>query len=118
MMQPNETIAAREVIDDILPKLASIQSFVDHNLSTSIHQQDNADERKREENLKAELEMELTIIRMNIDNLIKRHDATISRLGVDRQAQDLKIDIDKHEAAAIEHLKRLHQRIRTLYADS
>ncbi|WP_168013449.1 hypothetical protein [Halomonas salinarum] len=118
MTRPNGTIPARDIVDDILPKLTSIQSFVDHTLSASIQRQDNANERKREENLKAELEMELTIIRMNIDNLTKRHEPTISRLGVSRQASGPEIDIDKYEAAAIEHLKRLHQRIRTLYADS
>lgn len=118
MMQSNHTIPARDIVDDIMPKLASIQSFVDHSLSASIRRQDNADERRREENLKAELEMELTIIRMNIDHLIKRHDATLSRLGVSRQTCGPDVEIDKHEAAAIEHLKRLHHRIRTLYADS
>ncbi|RAR64592.1 hypothetical protein BCL93_101414 [Onishia taeanensis] len=118
MTQTNDAIPAREIMDDIMPKLASIQSFVDHRLSASIQRQDNVNERKREENLKAELEMELTIIRMNIDNLIKRHEPTLSRLGVSRQSCGPDIDIDKHEAAAIEHLKRLYQRIRTLYADS
>lgn len=118
MMQPSDTIPARDIVDDILPKLASIQSFVDHTLSTSIHQQDDADARKREENLKAELEMELTIIRMNIDNLTKRHEHIISRLGASRKTCGPDVEIDKHEAAAIEHLMRLHKRIRTLYADS
>tara|TARA_B100000700_G_scaffold60311_1_gene65924 strand:+ start:67 stop:423 length:357 start_codon:yes stop_codon:yes gene_type:complete len=118
MIQPNTTIPARDIVEDILPKLTSIQSFVDHSLSASIQRQDNATERKREENLKAELEMELTMIRMNIDNLIERHEPTLSRLGVSRQSCGPDVEIDKHEAAAIEHLKRLHQRIRALYADS
>ncbi|WP_304525222.1 hypothetical protein [Halomonas sp. I5-271120] len=118
MDQPNTRIPAREIIDDILPKLASIQSFVDHNLSASIQRQESVEERKREENLKAELDTELLIIRMNIEHLTKRHEATLSRLGVSRQSCGPEVDIDKSEAAAIEHLKRLHQRIRTLYANS
>ena len=117
-MAKNAPIPARDVYDDILPKLASLQSFVDHTLSASIQRQENADERERELKLKAELEMELTIIRMNIDNLTKRHETTLSRLGVSRQTCGPDIDIDKHEAAAIEHLERLHQRIRELYAES
>lgn len=118
MTTATASMPARDLVDDVLPKLASLQSFADHSLSASIQRQDNADERKREENLKAELEMELTIIRMNIDNLTKRHEPTLSRLGVNRQSCGPDVEIDKHEAAAIEHLKRLHQRIRTLYADS
>jgi hypothetical protein len=118
MTQQNTTIPARDVVDDILPKLTSIQSFIDHTLSASIQRQDNTDERKREENLKAELDTELLIIRMNIDHLTKRHEATLSRLGVSRQVRGPELEIDKSEATAIEHLKCLYQRIRTLYSDA
>ncbi|WP_458524981.1 hypothetical protein [Onishia taeanensis] len=113
-----ESIPARDVVDDILPKLASLQSFVDHTLTNSIRQQNSPEQRRQEESLKNELEMELTIIRMNIDHLMKRYEATFSRLGVSRQVCSPSVELDQAEATAIERLRQLHQRTRRLYADT
>jgi len=118
MNQSNMTIPAREIIDDILPKLASLQSFVDHTLSNSIRQQESAEQRRQEESLKSELQMELTIIRMNIDHLVKRHKTILSQLGVSRRVCGPSAKLDQAEATAIERLMQLHQRIRTLYAEA
>lgn len=118
MKQSNMTIPSREIVDDVLPKLTSLQSLIDHTLSASIQRQNNADERKREESLKAELDTGLFIIRMNIDHLIKRYELTLSQLSDSRQVRGPDIEIDKSEAAAIEHLKHLHQQIRSLYSEA
>ncbi|MCP1364016.1 hypothetical protein BIS06_02025, partial [Halomonas sp. BBD48] len=64
--EPN-TITAKCILDDVLTKLKAVENLVNNTLSQLIAQAPSDETRIRNELLQQEFELEITMIRMNLD---------------------------------------------------
>lgn len=109
------TLHARDVVYDLIPKLKTTERLVDSTLQGRIARCVDADEKARLEELKVEFELEISMIRMNLEHLMRRYSHQLeeaAREGASRQGA--KLTLDAHEAVAIESARTLYQRAQAL----
>ncbi|MCG7598635.1 hypothetical protein MHM84_02435 [Halomonas sp. McH1-25] len=109
--EPN-TITAKCILDDVLTKLKAVENLVNNTLSQLIAQAPSDETRIRNELLQQEFELEITMIRMNLDHLMDRyaqelHDAATG-------AGNAVLLLDRHEQFAIQSANALYQRARAI----
>lgn len=110
-----ENLYARDVVYDVIPKLKTTERLVDSTLRGRIARCADADEKARLEELKIEFELEISMIRMNLEHLMRRYSRQLeeaARNGASRQGAVL--TLDAHEAVAIESARTLYRRAQAL----
>ena len=117
-MSASETITARDLLHDLVPKLKSTERLIAYTLWERIQRCLDPGEKARLQTLKQEFELELVMIRMNLDHLLRRHAEQLEQAanGGEEGAGPL-LELDEHEAVAIESARRLHRRSQELQAD-
>lgn len=110
-----QQIRAKELRDEVVPKLKVVETVVQTLLNDRITGYKAGSERKRFEALKSEFELEVMMIRMNLKHLMKREALLLERTwnGDDAAAETL-IALDELEANAIERAQTLYQRAQAL----
>lgn len=109
-------LSSRELLDDLIPKLRATENFLSETLSFKIQHSHDPRETLRLQDLKAEFELEITMIRMNLDKLLRRYSDRLA--GVVEGKGDTMLELDEHEAVAIESIRRLYQRSHELQTGS
>ncbi len=110
-----QQIDARELIRTVLPDLRTTRHQIETVLKERIEACRDEEERRRLNALQDELSLEMMMIRMNLDHLLKRYDDQLK--AVSRGEQDFSsplLTLDDAEAKAIEHAKRFSVRARQL----
>jgi len=114
MTQTSTTISAREVINDLVPKLKAVEKQIKLTISAVVEASGAAPEKKeRYAKLKAEFQLELTMIRMNLEHLLKRYHRELEAVMNDPR-QDVLLTLDAYEATAVENAKQLYARVQRL----
>ena len=114
MTQKSTTISAREVINDLVPKLNAVEKQIKLTISAVVEASSAAPEKKeRYAKLKAEFELELTMIRMNLEHLLKRYRNELEAAMNDPR-KDMLLTLDAYEATAVENAKQLYVRVQRL----
>ena len=114
MTQKSTTISAREVINDLVPKLNAVEKQIKLTISAVVEASGAAPEQKeRYAKLKAEFQLELTMIRMNLEHLLKRYRNELEAAMHDPR-NDLLLSLDAYEATAVENAKQLYARVQRL----
>ena len=114
MTQKSTTISAREVINDLVPKLNAVEKQIKLTISAVVEASSTAPEKKeRYAKLKAEFQLELTMIRMNLEHLLKRYRNELEAAMHDPR-NDLLLSLDAYEATAVENAKQLYARVQRL----
>lgn len=110
-----EQIDASELINDVLPKLKVTQHLIDNTLKTSIEKCKDEVERERLTRIHQEFEIEMMMIRMNLEHLFKRYSVQIEATvqGCEHFSSPL-LEMDDSESVAIESAKRLYRRAQEL----
>jgi len=104
-------IDARELIRDVLPKLRATRNLIDTILNERIKTCYDEDERRRLTILQNEFTLEMTMIRMNLEHLLKRYSDQLEAASQGEQHfQSPILTIDDAEATAIERAKSLYAR--------
>ena len=93
-----QTISAYNVINDVIPKLNVMETLV---------------QVERYSKLQIEFQLELTMIRMNLEHLLKRYQHELTAV-VDDKNSDMLLTLDAHEATAIESATALYRRVQQL----
>lgn len=106
-----EKIDARELTRDVLPKLNATQHLIDNTLKTSIDKCQDEAERERLTRVQQEFELEMMMIRMNLEHLLKRYSDQLKAAaeGRERFSSPL-LELDQSESVAIESAKLLYRR--------
>lgn len=107
------TISAREVINDLVPKLNAVEKQIKLTISAVVEASSTAPEKERYAKLKAEFELELTMIRMNLEHLLKRYRNELEAAMHDPR-KDMLLTLDAYEATAVENAKQLYARVQRL----
>ena len=112
--QASTTISAREVINDLVPKLNAVEKQIKLTISAVVEASGTAPEQKeRYAKLKAEFQLELTMIRMNLEHLLKRYRNELEAAMNDPR-KDMLLTLDAYEATAVENAKQLYARVQRL----
>lgn len=114
LTQKSTTISAREVINDLVPKLNAVEKQIKLTISAVVEASSTAPEKKeRYAKLKAEFQLELTMIRMNLEHLLKRYRNELEAAMNDPR-KDMLLTLDAYEATAVENAKQLYARVQRL----
>jgi len=110
----SNTISAREVINDLVPKLNAVEKQIKLTISAVVEASGTAPEQKeRYAKRKAEFQLELTMIRMNLEHLLKRYRNELEAAMNDPR-KDMLLTLDAYEATAVENAKQLYRRVQAL----
>lgn len=104
-----QTISAYDVIYDVVPKLDTVEKLVGHTLDEALNTQE-LESIARTNTLKMEFQLELTMIRMNLEHLLKRYQKELNAVVEDRRRDQL-LTLDAFEAVAIESAAQLYRRV-------
>jgi hypothetical protein len=119
MSEHHSSLSARELLDDLVPKLKATERFISDTLVVKIRYCPEPQERARLKGLSTEFEVELSMIRMNLKSLLTRYSSEISMVMGDKDRQgDAQLALDEHESVAIENIRRLYQRSQELQAEA
>ncbi|GHA84382.1 hypothetical protein [Modicisalibacter luteus] len=117
MLDTVERISARDIVYDVIPKLKATEKLTNNTLRDMIAEVENSDERNRCQLLQQEFELEIMMIQMNLDHLLKRYAQEIQTVaesgGNDAGAT---LELDQHERFAIDSAKKLYERARAIQA--
>ncbi|MFY0989103.1 hypothetical protein [Halomonas sp. C05BenzN] len=111
------SLSSRELLDDLVPKLKSTETFLHDTLTVRINCCLDPREKLRLQNLRTEFQLELTMIRMNLEHLLRRYSDRLVA-AADAEEGDTMLALDDHEAVAIESIRRLYTRSRELQTHS
>lgn len=111
-----EQVGVEELMRDVLPKLQATRHLVDSTLSESIAAcKDDEGEHERLIKLQDEFTLQMTMIRLNLDHLLKRCSEQLKAAAEGcESSKSLLIALDEAESVAIESAKRLYRRAQEL----
>lgn len=115
MRKTKDRISARELVHDVIPKLRATEKLISDTLLDMIETASDEEERSRRILQQQEFELEVTMIRMNLDHLMKRYAREIQEMidAADDRPGAL-LQLDQHERFAIESARQLYQRVQTI----
>ncbi|MDI5922782.1 hypothetical protein QLQ86_18620 [Halomonas sp. LR5S13] len=114
-MSNGETITAHELLHDLMPQLKATESMVSDTLTVRLMMTTDPAVRERIKTFKTEFELERTMIRMNLEHLLRRHAEAVEaarRSSTDDSSQTL--PLDEHEATAVARVRQLYRRAQEL----
>ncbi|MGQ4880127.1 hypothetical protein ACOJCM_16285 [Billgrantia sp. LNSP4103-1] len=106
MTERHTSLSARELLDILMPKLKATEHFLADTLEVKIQSCLDPREKLRLNKLKVEFELELGMIRMNLDHLLRRFSKEF--IAVQQGLEDASLALDEHETVAIESIRRLY----------
>ncbi|MDP3534588.1 MAG: hypothetical protein Q8S08_04250 [Halomonas sp.] len=113
MSKISTTISAHEVVTGVIPKLNAVEEQIDLTIRSVTDTSQSPAHIERYTRLKAEFKLELTMIRMNLEHLLKRYRNELETVMNDPR-QDVLLTLDAYEATAIENAKQLYRRVQAL----
>lgn len=113
MSQNKQHISAHKVVAELIPKLNATERQVNQTLSSITGMSQSTGNSDRYARLKAEFSLELTMIRLNLDHLLKRYSKELDAVMSNPQ-HDVLLNLDLHEATAIESAQQLYKRVQQL----
>lgn len=112
-VKPNATtISTLYVVEELVPRLNAVDNQIEKTISAIINA-GQASQIERYSKLQAEFQLELTMIRMNLEHLLKRYSQELAAV-VNDPRQDVLLTLDAYEATAIENAKQLYRRVQAL----
>lgn len=113
------SLSTRELVENVIPKLKATEHFLSDTLTVKLQNCYEPREKLRLKNLKTEFELELTMIRMNLDHLLRRYSDQLMEAKDDPEGKGgALLRLDEHEAVAIESIRQLYSRTHALQTDS
>ncbi|KGE77677.1 hypothetical protein CVH10_05565 [Halomonas sp. ND22Bw] len=109
-----ERLSAHDITHDLIPRLQATERLVGNTLQDRIEHCSNATERAGLEELKAEFELKLTMIRLNLEHLMKRYAQQMKAARQGGVNSSASLTLDAHEAVAVESARTLYRRAQAL----
>ncbi|QHD51026.1 hypothetical protein CTT34_15735 [Vreelandella aquamarina] len=106
-------ISALYVVNELIPKIKAVEKQIEHTISTVLKTSQTPLHIERYTKLQAEFQLELTMIRMNLDHLLQRYHKELEVVMQDSR-QDVLLSLDAFEATAIQNAQQLYQRVQQL----
>ncbi|MHB0775268.1 hypothetical protein [Halomonas sp. WWR20] len=117
MQNPNNTLSARDLLHDIIPKLNATEKLVNDTLQAKLEESRSAEEQARVLKQQQEFQLEITIIRMNLDHLLARYADELKKFtDTGSRPPGPMLELDPHESVAINNARQLYTRVREIQA--
>jgi len=113
MMPDANTISAWEVTQELIPKLNAVEEQIESTLKAILNTHQEPDEIERYTKFWGEFQLELMMIRMNLENLFKRYHRELEA-AINDPRKDILLTLDQHETIAVENARQLHNRVQRL----
>ncbi|MFC3286352.1 hypothetical protein [Litchfieldella rifensis] len=110
----DDKISARELVHDLLPKLQATEDLAHNTLGELVNQVESEEERNYRRNQQIEFELEITMIQMNFDHLLKRYAREVEEALTTSGRAGVTLKLDQHERFAVESAKQLYRRAQVL----
>tara|TARA_R110001599_G_scaffold16661_2_gene67619 strand:- start:1133 stop:1492 length:360 start_codon:yes stop_codon:yes gene_type:complete len=107
------TIPALEIVTELVPKLNAVEKQIELTICTVLKSNSTAVPIERYTKLQAEFQLELAMIRMNLEHLLKRYHTELEA-ALNDPRQDALLTLDQHESVAIDSARVLYQRVQAL----
>lgn len=115
MTQTTQSLSDHDVIFELTPKLQTIERLVDSTLQSRIERCSNQVDASKLEELKIEFELEIAMIRMNLEHPMTRYSRQLEAARQNGQAgNSASLTLDAHEAVAVESARSLYRRTQEL----
>ena len=108
-----QTISAYSLVNDVVPKLNAVETLVENTLKQIIETSTLPAQIERYTKLQVEFQLELTMIRMNLEHLLNRYHHELETVKNDPR-QDLLLTLDIHESVTVDSAKQLYDRVQRL----
>ena len=106
---------ARDLVHDLIPKLKSTENLVNNTLRFRAEKAGNDNERSHYQLLRQEFELEIMMINMNLEHLLKRYAREIQDVAdSDGALPGPALELDQHERFAIDSARKLYERARAI----
>ncbi|GAB2798368.1 hypothetical protein GCM10027040_26300 [Halomonas shantousis] len=115
MPSAQSNLSARDLLHDVIPKLNATEKLVNDTLQAKLEESRTAEEHARALKQQQEFQLEITIIRMNLDHLLARYANELKQFtdtGSRHPGPMLKLD--PHESVAINNARQLYTRVREI----
>lgn len=107
------TISAYSVINEVIPKINAVEKLVEGTLKEIVETSRLPAEIERYSKLQIEFQLELSMIRMNLEHLLNRYQVEITAVK-ENEKNDMLLTLDPHETTALESATVLYQRVQEL----
>ena len=112
MSSPRTQMSARELTEEIVPRLDLIEKLISTTLTSLIETTDSAEERERREDQKRRFELMLLSIRMNVASVTRRHASVIRAIQNGDRTDSSILQLDENEAIAMDNAKTLYEQVK------
>tara|TARA_R110000751_G_scaffold132039_1_gene234477 strand:+ start:97 stop:450 length:354 start_codon:yes stop_codon:yes gene_type:complete len=108
-----QTISAYSVINEVIPKINAMEKLIEGTLKQIVEASRLPAEIERYSKLQIEFQLELSMIRMNLEHLLSRYQKEITAVK-QNENNDMLLTLDTYEATAIESASALYRRVQEL----
>ncbi len=110
----SHTITSRELVLTIIPRLHEAEKSVAMRLGATIQFCRDPKEKRRYQEIKSAFELEILMIRLNLDRISERHPDIIDAARQPDAENDYVIDLSNDESLAVERARNLLDRIQRI----
>lgn len=112
MSTASATVTSDQLINDVIPKLKTVEFILESKLKAAIQNSTDAQQKTKYERQQQEFELELMMIQMNLDHLLSRYADIIKPEG--RRAENTYLELDDSERVALSAIMNLYSKVSAL----
>jgi hypothetical protein len=113
MKTAGATVTSHELINDVIPKLKTVEFILDSKLAAAIENSKEAQQREKYQVYQQEFQLELIMIRMNLEHLLSRYADIIKPIDGKRD-EDTYLELDDSERVALSAIINLYNKVSEL----
>lgn len=112
MKSASATVTSEQLINDVIPKLKTVEFILESKLRAVIDNSTDAQKREKYQVYQQEFQLELMMIQMNLDHLLTRYADVIKPQG--KRAENTYLELDDSERVALTAISNLYNKVKAL----
>lgn len=112
MKAPSASVTSHELINDVIPKLKTVEFILESKLKAAIQNSTDAQQQAKYQRQQQELQLELMMIQMNLEHLLNRYADIIKPEG--KPAENTYLELDDSERVALSAIMNLYNKVSAL----
>lgn len=113
MKAPSANLTSDQLINDVIPKLRTVEFILESKLKAAIQNSTDAQQKAKYERQQQEFELELMMIQMNLDHLLSRY-ADIIKPQDGTRGENTYLELDDSERVALSAIMNLYNKVSAL----
>ena len=113
MKTAGASVTSHELINDVIPKLKTVEFILDSKLAAAIEQSKDAQQKEKYQVYQQEFQLELMMIQMNLEHLLTRY-ANIIKPSDGTRGENTYLKLDDSERVALSAIINLYNKVSTL----